>query len=280
MTIYRGNSVGWDPANLAPWSAPGADASAGTPRSAPPRQKPQHRTHLAILSQINLQLDRLHRRAGANEAALGQLLTTWEAQETRDTPVSWLTLIRLAELALLTAGTYADACEFQAAGDLLSNPMEIRVHLNGQPEPLTKPRHLALSTALRPLADPHQPFTTWFRTNALLEVAQRALLPVLTEIMAASGRITAPYRDNFTTRMKKVTDTIGFLHAWQVDDAADLAIRLKSSPPDTRAFIEANLCRFSDARFMKLGALIARLLGSRFPPRDRSHVEIELGAST
>jgi hypothetical protein len=280
MTIYRGKSVDWDPANLAPWSTPGTGVSAGSPASAPPRQKPQYRNHLATLSQINVQLDRLHRRAGADEAALGQLLTTWEAQEIRDTPASWLTLIRLAELTLLTAGTYADGCEFQAAGDLLSNPMEIRVHLNGQPEPVIKPRHLALSTALRPLADTHQPFKKWFRTSVLLEVTQRALLPVMTEIMLASGRITAPYLCTFTTRMKKVADTIGFLHAWRVDDAADLAIRVKSSPPDTRTFIEANLCRFSDARFTALGSLMGRVLGSRSPHRDRSHMEIELGAST
>jgi hypothetical protein len=211
---------------------------------------------MTALATINTQLDRLHRGAGANEAGLRQLLIDWRATDAVDAATPWLVLARIAELTLLTAGAYADGCEFQAAGDLLVNPAKILIRLKGRREPVTKPRHVALSTALRPMADGHQPFIKWFRANALIEETQGPLLPKLAEIMAASGRIAPPWLADFTTRMEKVAETIGFLNAWKVEDAADLALRLKRSSPDTRSFIEANLCRFGDAHFMALGALI------------------------
>jgi hypothetical protein len=271
-TTYMRKSVNTDSANPAPW--PASQASTGPAGAAPPAQTPQGSARLPAHLRINAQLERLHRQKGANEAALGQLLTAWGARGMADTPACWLTLARIAELTLLTAGAYADSCEFRAAGDLLANPRRIRVHLKGRPKPVTKPRHLALSTALRPRAEGHQAFKRWFRANALLEVAQGAILPVLTEIMTASGRIAAPYLDSFATRVKKVADTIGFLHAWQVDDAADLTIRLKNASPDSAAFIEATPRRFSDAHFRSLGTMIRQSLKYR-PPNDR-HPSVDI----
>jgi hypothetical protein len=178
-----------------------------------------------------------------------------------------LTLARIAELTLLTAGAYADGCEFQAAGDLLVNPAEVRIYLKDHRLPVTKPRHGAVSTALRPDLGPDCAFMAWYRDNAILEVSRKALLPDLTEFMTASGRLPAPYIDRFKTRTGKVADAISFLSAWQVDDADDLHTRLLASSPDTRNFIEANLCRFSDVLFLEMGAMLGQA------PRDRAILE-------
>ena len=208
---------------------------------------------------LNQQLTILHRTAGANEPILRGLLSAWESMQTPDGPARWLALARIAELTLLTAGAYADGCEFRAAGDLLATPAEVRIHLKGRRRPVIKPRHQPISTTLWPNSAGN-PGAAWLRDNALFEVRHRALLPLLTEAMAASGRIAAPYREEFATRLEKVAGAIGFLSAWQIEDAADLYARLGASSPGARQFIQANLCRFSDVHFGVLGSLIDRSL--------------------
>jgi hypothetical protein len=268
MTSYRKKSVDWNPATFTTWSAPPASASSAGP--APPRLKSPHGTDQTTLSHINTQLDRLHRQAGANEEALGRLLVTWRAHEPTDAPAYWLTLARIAELTLLTAGAYADGCEFQAAGDLLANPAQVRIHLKDRHLPVVKPRHGAISAALRSDLAPNRSFMAWFRDNAILEVTRRAILPDLTETMALSNRFAAPYIDHFKARTTKVVDAITFLSAWQVAHVDDLHTRLQASPPDTRDFIQANLCHFSDLYFTDMGALIAQAQHNRAAQRSRT----------
>jgi hypothetical protein len=269
MTIYRRKSVDRDSAHFTPWLVSPASVTTAGPE--PPPLRSEHRTDQATLLHINTRLDRLHRLAGANEATLGQLLMDWETDESTDTPAHWLTLARIAELTLLTAGAYADGCEFQAAGDLLANPAQVRIHLKDRRLPVTKPRHGSISVALQSHPDPRSPFMAWFRDNAILEVTRRALLPDLAEVMVLSNRLAAPYIEHFKSRMGKVADAITFLSAWQIDGADDLHTRLQTSSPDTRDFIETNLCQFSDVYFTELGTLIAQALQSR-AARQRSFI--------
>lgn len=237
----------------------------------------EHVQRRPSLEDINTKLGVLHARCGANETKLKGLFDEWDAIGEAHAPAHWLTLARIAELTLLTAGGYADGCEFQAAGDLLANPAKVLIHLKDRREPVCKPRHAALSTALRPHVASGHPFKAWYRANALRQVAQKALLPGLVERMATSGCLAAPYLDDFKTRMGKIADTIAFLSAWQIDHAHDLYARLQSDP-DTRRFIEANLCRFGDARFIALGALIAHTQRSGVLCRQRFHVSEALNA--
>jgi hypothetical protein len=201
-------------------------------------------------------LDRLHRRTTARETILWQLLADAGRFRKEGGEAYWLTIIRIAELALLTAGAYADSCESRAAGDLLANPVRVLIHLKGRSKPKVKPRHAALSATLRKEACPGMPFMDWFRRHVLLEVTQKALLPELIDTMAASGRVTACYLDGLKKRMNRIADTIAFLSAWQVATSAELVAKTQSASPQTRQFIEANLCRFSDALFRRLGHVI------------------------
>lgn len=209
------------------------------------------------LEAINVKLDALHAQCAANETRLKRLFDEWDTMGEAHAPIYWLTLARISELTLLTAGAYADSCEFRAAGDLLANPAKVLIHIKDRREPVCKPRHVALSTALQSDVESGRPFMAWYRANALQQVAQNALLPDLIEAMTASGWIEAPYLDDFKARMGKIADTIAFLSAWQIDDARDTYTRLQNNP-DTRCFIEANLCRFCDRHFKALGALIAQ----------------------
>ena len=95
--------------------------SVARPKS-PPR-------NCASLVQINDQLDRLHRRTAATETSLWQLLADADRFQKTGGVVYWLTVMRITELAILTAGACADGCEFRMAGDLLANPARVLIHL-------------------------------------------------------------------------------------------------------------------------------------------------------
>ena len=246
---------------LAPAAGPAPDPLAQA------HQPPVGRLHQApaqcpTLAGINRELEQLHRPVGANETALRKLLEDWRRLGDNDQKAYWLILARIAELTLLTAGAYADGCEFQAAGDLLVNPAKVRLHLRNSAHAITKPRHQSVTTLLRPLMGERADVKRWYRTNAVMEISQAALLPDLAEKMAASGRIAPGYIDSFNNRMGQVATTVAFLCAWQVADSADLCRRWEASPAETRRLIKANLCRFGDGHFRELGGLVWAALGS------------------
>lgn len=214
---------------------------------------------------VNAQLDALGNQAAANETMLRRILGKADEYGQRTTPLYWQTLARIAELTLITAGAYADGCEFQAAGDLLVNPYRILIHLKSGPPAKIKNRHASLSAEFKAGTSGTQAFKGWFRENATLEIAQKALLPELVERMETSASLPPAYLDEVKQRMQKVADTIAFLSAWRITNSEELFARIQTSSPETRSFIEANLCRFSDARFRSLGAMTRQALRSRAP---------------
>jgi hypothetical protein len=225
----------------------------------------------ASLAQLNDRLDRLHQRTEATETILWQVLADADRFRKEGGDLYWLTIMRITELALLTAGAFADGCEFQAAGDLLANPVRVLIHLKNSGQPKVKRRHAALSATLRKEACPDMAFVDWFRRHVLLEVTQKALLPDLIDRLAACGLSAhnSPsaggveirrFQERVAARMKAVADTIAFLSAWQLDDGADLNAKIEASSADTRRFINANLCRFKDTQFILMGAKIRSLV--------------------
>ena len=82
-----------------------------------------------------------------NEASIEKRLDELMKMRIIDLRLFWLTIARIAELALKQAGDYADNCEFQAAGDVLVNPRRIDIYLNGWAEPIVKHRHGALNAS-------------------------------------------------------------------------------------------------------------------------------------
>lgn len=228
------------------------------------RTKP-HPPKFASLAQINDYLDRLHGRTAATEGILWQLLADVDRFRKAGGEVYWLTVMRIAELAILSAGAYADGCEFQMAGDLLANPARVLIHLRDRKKPIVKRRHVPLSATLRKEVCSGLSFMDWFRRHVLLEMTQKALLPELVDRLGECGSSAGcihmgRFRERMEVRMRAVADTIAFLAAWQIEDAADLRTRMEASSPDKRQFINANLCRFEDTQFIQIGATIRSMV--------------------
>ncbi len=114
------------------------------------------------------------------------------------------------------------------------------------------------------------PFMDWFRRHVLLEVTQKALLPELIDRLSdctpsAGGIDLGRFLEGLHARMQAVADTIAFLSVWQVGTAAELHARMRTGSPDTRRFIKANLCRFKDSQFIRMGTKIRSMVNSHNP---------------
>lgn len=146
----------------------------------------------------------------------------------------WLLMARLAELALLCAGHYADCGEIGAAGDLLVNPRRIDIHVRGADRPVVKDRHRRLSDQFNPQRLPFPAFAAWFRQNAISRVVEPALLPGFQARLEASGWLSAAFLAAFQKRMARVADAMRFASAGT-------------------AFKAPHQCRFTDATYRLLG---------------------------
>ena len=194
-----------------------------------------------------------------NEASIENLLATLQGIDIENPCVYWLTLTRLAEMALLQAGEYADSFEFQAAGDLLVNPRRIDIQLRGRSKNVVKDRHRCLSDQFAVLMGDEVP-AVWLSRNIHPQIREEALLPHLKRMLESSGRIHVDYIADFIQRMGKVAHTIGFLYSWQIIDCADLYRRIRAASPEEEAFILSNLCRFDKKRFIDMGRAVERIL--------------------
>jgi hypothetical protein len=194
-----------------------------------------------------------------NESAIRLILADADRFQEQGSPVYWLTVARVAELALIMAGEYADGCEFRAAGDMLVNPGKIFIHFKGGREPITKNRHQKLSEQLNNLAPPEGGFMDWFRKNVSLEMAEKALVPELCDRMENSPMISAVFANRLRRRAEKVADAIGFLSAWQIEDAGQLYAKLRKESARTREWVGANLCGFDQGLFYRIGRDIRKL---------------------
>jgi len=151
----------------------------------------------------------------------------------------WLLTARLAELALLCAGHYADCGEIGAAGDLLVNPRRVDIHVPGADRPIVKDRRRRLSEQFNPQSLPLPAFTAWFRQNAVSRVVEPALLPDFQACLEASGRLSAALLNAFQKRMSRVADAMRFASAG-------------------RAYKATYQCRFTDATYRLLGRDVER----------------------
>mgnify|MGYP000545483514 FL=1 len=194
-----------------------------------------------------------------NEARYEQRVEELMAIEVADPRLFWLTLARLAELALKRAGDYADNCEFQAAGDLLANPRGIEVFVQGRTDPVIKNRHRGLREQFAPAIGREEP-VAWLSRKTISHVCEKALIPHLEERLASSGWMRADYLALLDRRMCRVADAIAFLIAWQIVDYRELSRRMESAAPEDSAMIEANLCRFDLDCFDEMGDDIERII--------------------
>jgi hypothetical protein len=122
----------------------------------------------------------------------------------------WLLMARLAELALLCAGYYADCGEVTAAGDLLFNPRRIHVHVRGRHQPIVKDRHRPLSEQLNTGGAPYPQFRDGFHHHVITRVMEPAFIPDLLSRLTHSGWISAAFLDAYQVRMAQVADAMRF----------------------------------------------------------------------
>lgn len=204
--------------------------------------------------ELNRVLTRLDVPHNINECVIERFLAElewcgWRGGE----PVYWLMVARLTEMTLLCAGSYADNCEFSAAGDLLVNPRKIVVREeNGKS--WVKKRHSRLSDNLRPQRMvPGYPGCRFFMPKYSLETVKPALLPYLFDQLKSSRCITPAYLDSVQGRMCKIADTIGFLSAGSLTTMEELYDHIHNGSPENKVFINANLCRFDTLTYACLG---------------------------
>ncbi|MBI5589107.1 MAG: hypothetical protein HY881_01355 [Deltaproteobacteria bacterium] len=211
------------------------------------------------LLRLNALLDAAILPYEVNEEQIENWLDTLEASGNKTGPIYWLLWIRLMEAALLCAGNYVDNCEFCAAGDLLVNPREIRVHSNDTRPPALKWRHGLLSEQFRINGHSRRHTIETIKNEYRLEITRPPLLPTLFRGLKDSGRISGPYLAHTDRRMRRITDAIGFLASWQIFEAADLHRRTRQATAETRSFIASHLCRFDDRIFRQAGNAVQRM---------------------
>jgi hypothetical protein len=194
-----------------------------------------------------------------NEAFLDQALEMAQDLEIVNPSVFWLTISRIAELAIKLAGDYADSCEFQAAGDLLVNPRRIDVYRRGETAIIQKDRHRGLSEQFAEEIGSEHP-VTWLKRETYLQIKSEALIPHLSNLLSSSGYMSPDYLYGFQQRMRRVADTIAFWSAWQITDNQTLYDKIKQASLVDRKLIAANRCRFDDHRFVEMGEDIENLI--------------------
>jgi hypothetical protein len=205
------------------------------------------------LLHLNTEMDETIIPYDVNEGQIESWLTALETVGAMTSPIYWLLLIRLNEVALLCAGNYVNNCEFSAAGDLLVNPREILVHSKDARPPVRKWRHGRLSDQFRVNGHSRRFTIETFKNKYQLEITRPPLLPYLLGSLKDSGRVAGAYLAHVNRRMRQITDAIGFLTSWQIFNAADLHRRTLSATPETRSFISSHLCRFDNRIFLQAG---------------------------
>jgi hypothetical protein len=169
-------------------------------------------------------------------------------------------LVRVAEAALLCTGNYADSCEFSAAGDFLVNPREIVIRSRSGGRSTVKKRHGRISEQFGFAGNGSSMAMKLFSDGVYLETAKAPLLPLMTQVLKESGRVASSFINRLEVCQRRIADTLGFLAAWRITDAAEFWKRMKASSPTERAFAESCMCRFETGTFYRIGAELWRSL--------------------
>ncbi len=216
------------------------------------------------LAAYNRQLEKETAVFGPNEKYITEQIEKIDYKcQAYDSDIYWLTLARLAELALLSAGNYADNCEFQAAGDLLVNPRRVEIHVRYRSEPVIKDRHRGLTEQFRDVAKTKEGRIKWFEKETIVRVAQKPVLPYLYEKLENSGRISGEYLASADRRMKAVADTMALLAACHLRGSTTIWQYMQYAGDARRSFIESGLCRFDRKIFFQIGVDIDRIVKNK-----------------
>lgn len=205
---------------------------------------------------INRELDQQAPLGAASEQVLLSLFQRLAEPGHDQKPAYWLSLARLAELTLYSAGCLALAGEFAACGDLLFNPDGKLLHIKGSPQPLAIRRHRAVTRQVAHLVPPGWPTIEWLKHRTFLELPQKALLPRLRDRLRAWPQ-SGDYLKQLDRETEELASGIVLLAGLEAATPAGLPAGLdRLSQPD-RLWLEARLYRPSLRRFHELGREIA-----------------------
>ena len=141
----------------------------------------------AAFIRLNTNIENNASLADLHEPLLLSFLEKLETLSQRPSPWRLLTLARLVELTLLCAFNYAENGCSECVGDLLFNPQRIHIHINGQPRPMVKQRHTAISTQLQEYLPETGSIVAWLRDNTISEIIEKPILPHLMDLLKQAG---------------------------------------------------------------------------------------------
>jgi hypothetical protein len=212
------------------------------------------------LIDYNYSLEKDSLVSSLNEKSLEQKVSELEEIDSIREELFWLTFTRLNELALFSAGNYADNFEFTAAVDLLANPRLILVHVRNRIRPVIKKRHSRLTDQFKNVASTTGEIIQWLKKETFLEIKKEPLLPYLYEILKKSGYLSKAYLSSIDRRMKKIADAIAHLSSLHLSNIYDFHQWLQHTTRSEREFIKSRLCQFDMKTFYDLGRDIHQII--------------------
>lgn len=213
-------------------------------------------TNQDSLLDFNDQLDERSNFFSLNERALEFLIDKLDSHVSTKDELYWLTLARITELVLLCAGNYANNGEFTLMGDLLLNPRLILIHIRGQHRPIVKERHTLLTEQFSSVAETHYEIIQWLKTETIVEIKIKALLPHLLDQLKNSGVIGQEYFESVAKRNMQIAELVGFISSGRFIDSAAYTQWLTTAGRADRELLESRLCHFDLEPFFKLGRQI------------------------
>jgi len=216
--------------------------------------------HTGAWIRYNGFLERNASVARLNEVFLDERRKELEQYPQDNPALYWLTYARLNELALYCAGNYADNFEFSAAGDLLVNPRRVLVHIRNGGGVVVKERHGNLTEQFGGMAENQAGVIQWLKEETTLEMKGKPLLPLFLENLVQSDRMSDRYLESVQSRMRKISDAIGFFGCMNFVDSHEFYLRLQNTPEDEKALIRSKFCLFDTKTFDALGSEISRIV--------------------
>jgi hypothetical protein len=187
-----------------------------------------------------------------DEEWLAARVSECEAEGWANRDIYWLSLARIAELALFCAGGHADAGRLREVGDLMFNPRKILVHIRGEARPVVKERHTAMTEQFGNRAGA-EGVIPWLVRNTINEIREKPIIPALMETLESCGRIANHYLEGIQAKARRIADTACLVSSSLSGPWASFEEFLGRVDEQNRRTIESGLCRFDLACFRELG---------------------------
>jgi hypothetical protein len=241
----------------------------------------QFETNTNELLNFNSLLDQKSNFFSLNEADLEKLIDQLEGRPFMKGELYWLTMARINEVVLLCAGNYAINGKFSLMGDLLLNPRLILIHIRGQNRPVVKERHGLLTDQFRHMAGSKTDIVQWLKTETILEIKMKSLLPHLYQELEDSGFIHRKYLESVNIRTKQMAEWVGFLHSGGFMNSVSICNWLSNASLSDRKMFDSKRIFLNLEPFWELGhqiKVLARIPVTKQVPLAQHPITEQIGA--